>query len=42
VNMGWRTSSRRDQNFCEEKRSAGVCAGENEPDLIARTPVALA
>ena len=27
------------QNLCEEKRSAGFRSGENEPDLISRTPV---
>jgi phytoene dehydrogenase-like protein len=39
VNMGRRTSSRRDQNLREEKRSAGLLSGENEPDLISRAPV---
>jgi hypothetical protein len=42
VNMGRRTSSRRDQNFCEEKRSAGFCTGQNELDLVSRAPVARA
>jgi len=36
VNMRWRTTSRRDQNVREEKRSAGLRSGENEPDLVSR------
>ena len=39
VNMRWWTSSRRDRNLCEEKRSAGFRSSENEPDLISRAPI---
>jgi len=39
VSMGWRTASRGNHNFGQEKRSVGLFSGENEPDLISRAPV---